>query len=213
MHARAGVNFPKTLRLSAIRMRAATLRVLLSVAAGASVTACVVSAHNTSATTSAPASPSMSSTMPMSGSPMVHAASDSAAGQYLTVVGGCNDCHTVGWAESNGRTVPSQQLTGNPVGYRGPWGTTYAANLRTVAQRATEDRWVQILKTADGGRGRPPMPWMNTMQMNEQDLRALYRYIHSLGAAGSPTPRAVAPGVAPTTPYINFVPVQPGSGQ
>lgn len=148
-----------------------------------------------------------------SGIPRVLAASDSAAGQYLTLVGGCNDCHTAGWAESNGKTAPADQLTGSPVGYRGPWGTTYAANLRTVVQRATEDRWVQILTTADGGHGRPPMPWMNTAQMSDHDLRAIYRYIHSLGSAGNPAPRGLPPGTMPTTPYINFVPVQPGSGQ
>jgi cytochrome c1 len=148
-----------------------------------------------------------------SGTPRVLAPNDSAAGQYLTVVGGCNDCHTVGWAESNGKTSPAEQLTGSPVGYRGPWGTTYAANLRSVVQRASEDRWVQILSTADGGHGRPPMPWMNTAQMSDHDLRAMYRYIHSLGAAGSPAPRGLPPGTMPTTPYINFVPVQPGSGQ
>lgn len=147
------------------------------------------------------------------GTPRVVATSDSAAGQYLTLVGGCNDCHTVNWAESNGRTPPAEQLTGSPVGYRGPWGTTYAANLRSVVQRASEDRWVQILTTADGGHGRPPMPWMNTGQMNDHDLRAIYRYIHSLGAAGNPVPRGLPPGTTPTTPYINFVPIQPGSGQ
>lgn len=141
------------------------------------------------------------------------ASSDSAAGQYLTIVGGCNDCHTPGWEQTNGKTAPAQQLTGSPVGYRGPWGTTYAANLRTVAQRASEDRWVQILTTADGGHGRPPMPWMNTAQMTDHDLRAIYRYIHSLGPAGEPAPRGLPPGTAPTTPYINFVPVQPVSGQ
>src|SRR5690242_16901065 len=180
-------------------MRTASLVLLGSLAA------CVAGSRTTTVESPAPA-PSRSMT-PMSGTPMVHAISDSAAGQYLTVVGGCNDCHTVGWAESNGRTPPAQQLTGSPVGYRGPWGTTYPANLRTVVQRASEDRWVQILTTADGGRGRPPMPWMNTAQMNEQDLRAMYRYIHSLGAAGNPVPRAVPPGGTPTTPYINFVPV------
>lgn len=147
------------------------------------------------------------------GMPRVTAASDSAAGQYLTIVGGCNDCHTVGWAESNGKTPPAEQLTGSPVGYRGPWGTTYPANLRSVVQRATEDRWVQILTTADGGHGRPPMPWMNTAQMSEHDLRMMYRYIHSLGGAGSAAPRGLPPGTMPTTPYINFVPVQPGSGE
>ena len=169
---------------------------------------CMASSSNT-----VQSSNSASSYSSASGIPRVLAPSDSAAGQYLTIVGGCNDCHTVGWAESNGKTPPAEQLTGSPVGYRGPWGTTYAANLRSVAQRASEDRWVQILTTADGGHGRPPMPWMNTSAMNDHDLRAIYRYIHSLGPAGNPAPRAVAPGVMPTTPYINFVPVQPGSGQ
>ena len=186
------------------------IRRALPIASVGAFAACAASAGST-ATNTTP-EPSHSTMTSMSGTPMVHAASDSAAGQYLTVVGGCNACHTVGWAESNGRTAPEQQLTGNPVGYRGPWGTTYPANLRTLVQRASEDRWVQILTTADGGRGRPPMPWMNTAQMNDQDLRAMYRYIHSLGAAGNPVPRAVPPGGTPTTPYIDFVPVQPGSG-
>ena len=146
------------------------------------------------------------------GTPRLLAATDSAAGRYLTIVGGCNDCHTPGWAESNGKTPPAEQLTGSSVGYRGPWGTSYPANLRTVAQRATEDRWVQILTTADGGHGRPPMPWMNTAQMSDHDLRVMYRYIRSLGPAGKAVPRAVPPGGTPTTPYINFVPVTPGSG-
>lgn len=166
-----------------------------------------VSSNRASSTTSS------STYSTSSGVPRVLAASDSAAGQYLTLVGGCNDCHTVGWAESNGKTPPAEQLTGSPVGYRGPWGTTYPANLRSVAQRASEDRWVQILTTADGGHGRPPMPWMNTGQMSDHDLRAIYRYIHSLGAAGTAAPRGLPPGTVPTTPYINFVPVQPGSGQ
>jgi len=155
----------------------------------------------------------MSNGSPGGAAPRLLASTDSAAGEYLTIVGGCNDCHTPGWAESNGKTPPAEQLTGSPVGYRGPWGTTYAANLRTVAQRASEDRWVQILTTADGGHGRPPMPWMNTAQMSDHDLRAMYRYIHSLGPAGTAVPRALPPGSTPTTPYINFVPVQPGSGQ
>jgi len=169
---------------------------------------CMASASNT--TQGATSSSTYSSS---TGTPRVLAANDSAAGQYLTMVGGCNDCHTVGWAESNGKTPPAEQLTGSPVGYRGPWGTTYAANLRSVVQRATEDRWVQILSTADGGHGRPPMPWMNTAQMSDHDLRAMYRYIHSLGAAGNAAPRGLPPGTMPTTPYINFVPVQPGSGE
>ena len=182
-------------------------RTASAIAATMVLAACMASSTNTVQGSSMPAS-----SVSTSATPRLLASTDSAAGQYLTIVGGCNDCHTPGWSESNGKTPPAQQLTGSPVGYRGPWGTTYAANLRTVAQRATEDRWVQILTTADGGRGRPPMPWMNTGQMSDHDLRAIYRYIRSLGPAGSPAPRAVPPGGTPTTPYINFVPVTPGSG-
>jgi hypothetical protein len=139
----------------------------------------------------------------------VEAASELAAGEYLTTIGGCNDCHTPGWAESNGKTPPAERFTGSNVGFKGPWGTSYAANLRNMAQRASEDRWVQILRTADGGEGRPPMPYMNTAAMSDRDLRVMYRYIRSLGARGERAPRAVPAGQTPTTPYINFEPVQP----
>ena len=137
----------------------------------------------------------------------VEGANDLAAGEYLTIVGGCNDCHTQGWAESNGKTPPADRFTGSNVGFRGPWGTSYAANLRNMTQRASEDRWVQILTSADGGEGRPPMPYMNTAAMSERDLRAMYRYIRSLGAKGERAPRPVPPGQTPTTPYINMEPV------
>jgi hypothetical protein len=139
----------------------------------------------------------------------VEGGSDLTAGEYLTTLGGCNDCHTQGWAESNGKTPAADRFTGSNVGFKGPWGTSYAANLRTMTQRVPEDRWVQILRTADGGEGRPPMPYMNTAAMSDRDLRAMYRYIRSLGAKGERAPRAVPPGQTPTTPYISFEPVQP----
>jgi cytochrome c553 len=177
----------------------------LAVAAAALILGCVA---NTTTTTPAPAqSASVAST---SGGPYVAASSPEQAGEYLTTLGGCNDCHTPQWAETNGNVPAANRFVGSPVGYRGPWGTSYAANLRLLTQRITEDQWVDILKTAAHGHGDPPMPWMNTRQMSDQDLRTIYRYIHSLGPAGQRTPRGVPPGQEPTTPYINFVPVQPG---
>jgi hypothetical protein len=148
---------------------------------------------------------------PPPGTAYVHAASPVAAGEYLTIAGGCNDCHTEHWAETNGSVPAADRLAGNPVGYRGPWGTSYAANLRMVTQRVSEDRWVEILKTADRGEGKPPMPWMNTKLMSDRDLRALYRYIHGLGPKGERMPRGVPPGQEPTTPYVSLVPVQPAA--
>jgi hypothetical protein len=45
--------------------------------------------------------------------------------------------------------------------------------------------------------------------MTEQDARALYRYIHSLGSAGEAEPDNLPPGAAPKTPVENMVPIPP----
>lgn len=142
----------------------------------------------------------------------VMAATDSAAGSYLAVLGGCNDCHTMSWEPSNGTTPQAERLTGNQVGYRGPWGTTYPTNLRLTVSEVDEDSWVRILTTTLDGDGLPPMPWMNTAQMSDQDLRNLYRYVKALGPSGEPMPKALPPGQEPTTPFIVMVPQEPRSG-
>lgn len=51
-------------------------------------------------------------------------------GRYLAKVTGCNDCHTAGYARAGGKVPESQWLMGDSLGWRGPWGTTYPANLR-----------------------------------------------------------------------------------
>ena len=54
-----------------------------------------------------------------------------ARGEYLVRIAGCNDCHTAGLRRERGATSDKAQwLVGSPLGYNGPWGTTYAANLR-----------------------------------------------------------------------------------
>lgn len=172
------------------------------------VTGCMAS-NTSTATPSATVAPAVMSSSATAaavqpGVRYVVAGTPEQAGEYLTIVGGCNDCHTERWAESNGNVPQADRLAGNPVGYRGPWGTTYAANLRMLTQRMPEDRWVTMLQTAAGGHGMPPMPWMNTRMMSDQDLRAMYRYIHSLGPKGVRMPRQVPPGQEPTTPYIDM---------
>jgi len=60
------------------------------------------------------------------------------------------------------------------------------------------------------GPGGPlPMPWMNVNRLAEQDARALYRFIASLGPAGERMPLASAPRQEPATPYFLFEPVMP----
>ena len=114
-------------------------------------------------------------------------------GRYLVTIAGCNDCHTVNWIETGGTLPDSEWLTGSPVGFRGPWGTTYASNLRLLVSEIDENAWVAMLH---GRKDRPPMPWVSTNRMKESDVRAIYRFIRSLGAAGDRAPTAVSAGDA-----------------
>ena len=128
------------------------------------------------------------------------------AGRYLVKITGCNDCHTLGWEQSGGRIPEAMWLTGVPVGFRGPWGTTYASNLRLYVRQFTPDTWVQVMRTRDV---RPPMPWQSLHAMSDQDLRAVYEYIKQLGPAGLAMPAFVPPGEEPKTPFIVFIPQLP----
>ena len=123
-------------------------------------------------------------------------------GRYLVTIGGCNDCHTPGYMQQGPAVPETEWLTGVAVGFQGPWGTTYPANLRLVAAGLTEAQW---LKHARQER-LPPMPWFNVAKMTDADLKAIYAYIRSLGAPGNPAPAYVAPGGKVTTPYFVFVP-------
>lgn len=52
---------------------------------------------------------------------------------------------------------------------------------------------------------RPPMPDFNLRAMKEDDRRAIYRFIRSLGSAGQAAPVCLPPGQKPTPPYVDFV--------
>ena len=122
-------------------------------------------------------------------------------GRYLVQIGGCNDCHTAGYAPSGGKVPEAQWLLGDALGWNGPWGTTYATNLRLYMQDLTEEQWVKKAKALNA---RPPMPWFNVRAMTPEDLRAMYRYIRSLGPAGQPAPAYLPPGKKPPRPYVAF---------
>jgi mono/diheme cytochrome c family protein len=123
-------------------------------------------------------------------------------GRYLVRIGGCNDCHTAGYPEAAGKLPESQWLTGNAVGFQGPWGTTYPANLRLALAAMSEAQWLARARSEM----RPPMPWFNLRAMSDADLRAIYRYVTYLGAAGHPAPVYAAPGQKVATPFIVFEP-------
>ena len=133
--------------------------------------------------------------------PHIAAASMIDAGRYIAIIGGCNDCHTPGWDRTHGEIPEEQWLLGSDVGYHGPWGTSYAGNLRVFFHGISEDAWVAY---ARDWHARPPMPSMNINRMTEQDLRALYQYVRSLEPVGERKPAALPPGETPAGPYFDF---------
>jgi hypothetical protein len=112
-------------------------------------------------------------------------------GLHVSILGGCHDCHTVGYNESAGKIDPNVALMGNPVGFTGPWGTTFAKNLRLTVENMSEDDWVNF---SDTFQAEPPMPWYNVHEMTDVEARSLYQYIKSLpGGLGEQAPPAQPP--------------------
>jgi len=123
-------------------------------------------------------------------------------GRYMVLTGHCNNCHTAGYAQKEGNVPESGWLTGSGAqGWRGPWGTTYASNLRINVHAMSEDDWVRYMKTL---KARPPMPWWSTRETTEDDLRAMHAYIKQLGPAGAPAQSYLPPDQQPKPPYIQY---------
>ncbi|UWX04511.1 hypothetical protein H1235_06380 [Pseudoxanthomonas sp. NC8] len=102
--------------------------------------------------------------------------------------------------------MPKEQwLTGSaPLGYSGPWGTTYATNLRLRMQELDEAQWLEYSAHL---RARPIMPDFALRAMSEEDRRAIYRFVRGLGPAGTRAPDALPPGQTPPPP--SALPVLP----
>lgn len=131
-------------------------------------------------------------------------------GLRVSIIGGCHDCHTDGFAVSGGQIDQENAMRGSAVGFKGPWGTTYPTNLRLTLARMSEDGFVDF---GHSFRTRPPMPWFNVHAMKDDELRSFYRYVKSLGEPGMPAPEYVEPGAEPITPFIVFEPQMPAQSQ
>ena len=130
-------------------------------------------------------------------------------GKYLVKIAGCNDCHTPGYLLSGGKTPEDQWLVGDSFGWRGPWGTTYAVNLRSRLKGMDENQWLAFAKSLQA---RPPMPSYVLHEMHDEDLRAIYRYIRSLPPSAKEAPAYLPPDKEPPQPYALF-PSPPPAGK
>jgi hypothetical protein len=131
-------------------------------------------------------------------------------GEYLVMVGGCNDCHTPMKMTPIGPMPEMERmLSGHPEGqpdpastlgkndltasgpdltaWKFPFGINYTRNLtpdKTGLGDWTEAQFIKTLRTGrHQGEGRallPPMPWFNLGGMPDDDLKAIWAYLRSI---------------------------------
>jgi hypothetical protein len=100
------------------------------------------------------------------------------------------------------------QMAPDLTTYVGPWGVSYAANLTpdstTGTGAWTKDVFIRTLRTGrhlglEGGRPiLPPMPWQEIGHMSDDDLAAIYTYLHSLPPVKNRVPVPLSPAEAAT---------------
>jgi mono/diheme cytochrome c family protein len=132
-------------------------------------------------------------------------------GQYLATIVGCHDCHTPGYLYG----VPDMKraLSGSELGWKGPWGVSYARNLTpdvaTGLGSWTDEEILRAIQNGvkkDGTPVMPPMPWPDLAHLTRPDAMALVAYLRSLPAVSHRVPDRVPPGGTSLTPVLNFPP-------
>lgn len=134
-----------------------------------------------------------------------------AQGRYLARIMSCGDCHTPGTFYGDPDT--SRAMSGSEMGWRGPWGVRYAANLTPELDTGigywTAAELAKALRTGirpDGTKIGAPMPIQNIMQITEDDAEALAVFFMSLKPVKHQVPAALPPGVEPKGPVLDFPP-------
>jgi mono/diheme cytochrome c family protein len=103
-----------------------------------------------------------------------------AKGEYLATIGGCQGCHTpsLGGGEKftgPGLMVVSANISSDP-----------ATGIGRMSEQDFVDKFAQYREYAEHGSPKVGpeaftiMPWLNFCQLPEEDLRAIYAYIHAL---------------------------------
>jgi hypothetical protein len=97
-------------------------------------------------------------------------------------------------------------LSGSELGWTGPWGTSYPANLtpdnETGIGSYTEDDIVTAIRTGHKKSGAPilpPMPWPIYANFTDEDAYAVAAYIKTIPPVVHAVPKNLASGAkAPT---------------
>ena len=134
-----------------------------------------------------------------------------ARGKYLVVIQNCIDCHTPGVFYNAPDTT--RWMSGSDIGWMGPWGTTYAANLtpdmETGIGSYSEDDIVNVFRHGikkSGAPVLPPMPWPNQTHLTDEDAYSIAAYLKSLPPIVHKVPALVPPGKNPGGSLFIFPP-------
>lgn len=148
-------------------------------------------------------------------------------GQYLVAITGCNDCHSPKMMTDKGPVPdPSLLLSGHPEkmpmapfdsvtsknwllfnmnlsAFKGPWGTSFAANLTpddSGIGNWSEEQFSNALRKgyfkglAGSRQLMPPMPWQGFAEMTDADVHAIFAYLKSIRPVSNYVPAVMAPG-------------------
>jgi mono/diheme cytochrome c family protein len=131
--------------------------------------------------------------------PPVSEADEVARGKYLVRLAGCSDCHTPGYLF--GAPDTNRLLAGSELGWKGPWGVSFARNLTPDPQTGigawSESDIVTAIRTGKRPDGRillPPMPWPDFAGLTDDDAMAIAKYMKTLVPVPHQMPDIVPPG-------------------
>ncbi len=115
-------------------------------------------------------------------------------GNYLVRMGACADCHT---PSENGKPITGLDFAGGLV-FSLPTGVVASANVTPDASGISyydEDLFVRAMRQGKVGARQlnPAMPWWFYGKMNDEDLKAVYAYLHTLKPIRHRVDNAVPP--------------------
>ena len=122
-------------------------------------------------------------------------------GRQIVGAMGCNHCHTPDYMVKRSSIPEEDWLVGGTLGLRSSLGTSYPTNLRLWFSNVSEEGWLVSARQMPED---SPMAWVMLSKTSDQDLRAIYQFMKYLGPKGTPALPRLAPGVMPTTQYMDY---------
>ena len=116
-------------------------------------------------------------------------------------------------ARSTARPTSTRRLSGSELGWKGPWGVSFARNLTPDMETGlgywSEEEIVKAIRSGvrnDGSMILPPMPWQSFAGLTDQDAHAIAAYLMSLPPVKHKVPDTVPPGKPYAGALLEFPP-------